>query len=71
MTEKQRVDPLSLDISGEWSIPYTGIAAVTIKGKSLKLTCGGTASHLDNEAAEKYLGRGQGKTDAGAQRLKL
>ena len=67
MTEKQRVDPLSDDISGEWSIPYTGIAAVTIKGKSLKLTCGGTADHLENQAAEKYLE----KSEAGAQQFKL
>ena len=38
------------------NIPYTGLAAAEIKGKSVKVIAGGKkASHLSNNAAEIHM----------------
>ena len=39
-----------------WSrIPYTGVSAGLIEGKSVRLIVGGNAIHLSNEAAENHM----------------
>ena len=52
-------DSIDYDYNGGVYIPqivnYTGIALSSIRGSSIKLIIGGTAGHLDNKAAERYL----------------